>query len=72
MTKHRGLKNLLLGATIAAFTLGLTSMVGVPAAVAGSYDDFQAPRSIHLGTETRANNDPLQAPRQEDMQPPRS
>ena len=71
MTKHNGLKKMLLGATLVAFTLGLTFAVGVPAAVAGPYDDFQAPRSIHLGLEAR-DNDPLQAPRQQDMQPPRN
>ena len=71
MTKHNGLKKMLLGATLVAFTLGLTSALGAPAAGAGPYDDFQAPRSIHLGSEAR-ENDPLQAPRQQDMQPPRS
>jgi len=71
MTKHNGLKKMLLGATLVAFTLGLTSAVGVPAAVAGPYDDFQAPRSIHL-VSVAHDNDPLQAPRQQDMERPRS
>lgn len=70
MAKHNGLQMMLLGATLVAFTLGLTSAVGVPAVVAAPYDDLQAPRAIHLDSEAR-NNDPLQAPRQQDMQPPR-
>ena len=70
MTKHSGLNKMLLVTTLASFTLGLASTVGVPGVFGGANEEFQAPRVVHPNSSFH-ENDPIQAPRGRDVQAPR-
>ncbi len=71
MEKHSGLNQILFATRLVGFTLILTFTVGVLGAFADATDDFQAPRGFHLSVSFH-ESDPLQAPRGQDMQMPRS
>jgi hypothetical protein len=64
MTKHNGLSKMVIGAAFVSVALGLTPTSGV----AGTLDDFEAPRVEGLQAPRGKDEE---APRGDDLQTPR-